>query len=157
MAHALSLSLALYAFWLLLSGHYQLLLLSLGVLSVMLVVMLTLRMDAVDRQGHPLHLSLLKLPLYWLWLGWEVIKSTIDVTRRIWAPSLPISPQRVRLKANQKTLLGKVIYANSITLTPGTVSIDVTEDGIEVHALTHAAAAALQTGEMDRKICDMVE
>jgi multicomponent Na+:H+ antiporter subunit E len=149
--HAISLALVLFALWLLLSSHYVPLLIGLGALSVLLVVTIALRMDVVDREGHPIHLSP-KALLYWPWLAWEIVKSNVDVARRILSPTLPISPTVIRLKASQKSELGKVIYANSITLTPGTVSIDIDGDKIEVHALTREAAQALRTGDMDRRV-----
>ncbi len=151
MVHAISLALVLFALWLLLSGHYVPLLIGLGALSVLLVVTIALRMNVVDREGHPIHLSP-KALLYWPWLAWEIVKSNVDVARRILSPTLPISPTVIRLKASQKSELGKVIYANSITLTPGTVSIDIDGDKIEVHALTREAAQALRTGDMDRRV-----
>ncbi len=151
MVHAISLALVLFALWLLLSGHYVPLLIGLGALSVLLGVTIALRMDVVDREGHPIHLSP-KALLYWSWLAWEIVKSNVDVARRILSPTLPISPTVIRLKASQNSELGKVIYANSITLTPGTVSIDIDGDKIEVHALTREAAQALRTGDMDRRV-----
>lgn len=151
MVHAISLALVLFALWLLLSGHYVPLLIGLGALSVLLVVTIALRMDVVDREGHPIHLSP-KALLYWPWLGWEIVKANLDVARRILDPRLPISPIVIRLKASQKSDLGRVIYANSITLTPGTVSIDIDGEHIEVHALTREAAQALRTGDMDRRV-----
>lgn len=151
MVHAISLALVLFALWLLLSGHYVPLLIGLGALSVLLVVTIALRMDVVDREGHPIHLSP-KALLYWPWLGWEIVKANLDVARRILSPTLPISPTVIRLKASQKSDLGRVIYANSITLTPGTVSIDIDGEHIEVHALTREAAQALRTGDMDRRV-----
>ncbi len=151
MVHAISLALVLFALWLLLSGHYVPLLIGLGALSVLLVVTIALRMDVVDREGHPIHLSP-KALLYWPWLGWEIVKANLDVARRILDPRLPISPIVIRLKTTQKSDLGRVIYANSITLTPGTVSIDIDGEHIEVHALTREAAQALRTGDMDRRV-----
>jgi multicomponent Na+:H+ antiporter subunit E len=127
------------------------LLLGLGALSALLVVTIALRMDVVDREGHPIHLGPGAL-LYWPWLGWEIVKANLDVARRILDPRLPISPTVIRLKASQKSDLGRVIYANSITLTPGTVSIDIDGERIEVHALTREAAQALRTGDMDRRV-----
>ncbi|MBW8054499.1 MAG: hypothetical protein FVQ76_04225 [Nitrospira sp.] len=151
MVHAISLALVSFALWLLLSGHYVPLLIGLGALSALLVVTIALRMDVVDREGHPIHLSP-KALLYWPWLGWEIVKANLDVARRILDPRLPISPIVIRLKATQKSDLGRVIYANSITLTPGTVSIDIDGEHIEVHALTREAAQALRTGDMDRRV-----
>ena len=152
--HAVNLSLFLFAVWLLLSGHYTALLLVFGVLSTLFVVLLATRVELVDRE---VVLVLLKprALLYWLWLGGEIIKSNIDVTRRIFDPKLRISPRVIRVKATQRTELGRVSYANSITLVPGTVAMSVDEDEITVHALTREVAADLQRGEMDRRITDM--
>ena len=155
MAHAISLALVLYGLWLLLSGHYEPLLLGFGVLSCGLVVAIALRMDVVDREGHPIHLSRRALA-YWPWLLLEIVKSNVDVARRVLHPALPISPTLVRVKASQTSALGQVIYANSITLTPGTVSIELEDGMIDVHALTGEAAAALEAGEMNRRIVAMM-
>ncbi|MEN8198303.1 MAG: Na+/H+ antiporter subunit E, partial [Pseudomonadota bacterium] len=87
-----------------------------------------------------------------VWLGWEVVKSNIDVTKRIVSPGLPISPTVVTVKTSQATELGQVTYANSITLTPGTISLRVDRDSIDVHAVSRDAAAALEQGEMDRRV-----
>ena len=67
--HAISLGLSLSVLWLLLSGHYTLLLISYGLLSVVLVVLLALRMDVIDREGQPLHLDLKALFTYWVWFA----------------------------------------------------------------------------------------
>lgn len=151
---SVSLFLVLCVLWLLLSGFYQPLLLGLGIASSLLVTWIARRMDVVDHEGHPIHLSW-RAPLYWSWLAWEIVKSNIDVAKIILAPSLPISPKVIQLPASQKDELGHVIYANSITLTPGTLSIDVIDHTIVVHALTEAGAAALETGDMDRRIVRM--
>jgi multicomponent Na+:H+ antiporter subunit E len=150
--HAFKLSLFLFAIWLLLSGHYTPLLLVLGVLSTLLVVLLATRADLIDRETQ---LILLKpsVLLYWFWLGKEIIKSNIDVARRIVSPGLPISPNIFTVRAAQQSDLGRVTYANSITLVPGTVAMDVEEDIITVHALTQEAAADLKRGEMNRRVC----
>ncbi len=91
--------------------------------------------------------------LYWFWLGREIIKSNIDVARLILDPAMPISPNVFTVRADQKTELGRVTYANSITLVPGTVAMDVDEDVITVHALTQAAATDLKHGDMNRRVC----
>ncbi len=151
MIHALSLGAVLLGLWLLLSGHYAFFLLTLGVASTVLVLVIALRMDVVDQEGHPVHLTFTAL-LYWPWLGWQIVKANIDVARRILAPGLPISPTVVKVKASQKSEVGKVMYANSITLTPGTISMRLEGDEIEVHALTREVAEELRQGEMDRRV-----
>jgi multicomponent Na+:H+ antiporter subunit E len=152
--HAFNLSLFLFAVWLLLSGHYTPLLLVLGVLSTLLVVLLATRADLIDRDTQIIFLKP-SILLYWFWLGQEIVKSNVDVARRILDPRMPISPNIFTVRATQKTDLGRVTYANSITLVPGTVAMDVDEDVITVHALTQAAAADLKRGEMNRRVCSV--
>lgn len=154
MAQAISLGAVLFGLWLLLSGHYTPLLLGFGVASCALVVLISARMDVVDREGHPIHLGPRALT-YWPWLLVEIVKANIDVAKRIVDPKLPISPTMLRVKASQKTEVGRVIYANSITLTPGTVSVELEGDMIEVHSLTVEGAEALLEGEMDRRVTTM--
>jgi len=151
---ALSLGILLFLTWLLLSGFFQAFLLSLGVGSCALVVYIALRMDVADREAHPIHLSL-RIIGYWFWLLKEIWLAAIDVTKRVLAPKLDISPVLVQLKTSQKTELGQVIYANSITLTPGTFTIRVFDDQILVHALSREAAAGLAAGDMDRRVTEV--
>jgi len=108
-------------------------------------------MDLVDREGFPIHLTW-KAPIYWLWLAVQVVIWSVHVSRHVLTPRLAIDPVVKRVRATQVNDLGKVIYANSITLTPGTVSMRVTEDGIDVHALTAEAMEDLQTDEMDARV-----
>jgi len=150
--HAISLGLFLAVIWLLLSGHYTLLLLSCGLFSVALVVVLALRMDVVDHEGHPLHLNSKALVIYWCWLLKEIFVSNIYVCRLILSPAMPISPTVIALRSSQSSDLARVIFANSITLTPGTVTIDVDGDITEVHAITEEAATSLLQGSMDSKV-----
>lgn len=152
--HVFNLSFFLFVIWLLLSGHYTPLLLVFGVLSTLFVVYLATRAELVDREVVLVLLKRRAL-LYWLWLGGQIIKSNIDVTRRILDPKLRISPDLIRVKATQRTDLGRVTYANSITLVPGTVAVSVEGDEIIAHALTREVAAELQRGEMNRRITDM--
>jgi len=152
--HAINLGLFLFAIWVLLSGHYTPLMLLFGVLSTLFVVFLATRADLIDQETQPVLIKPSVL-FYWVWLGREIIKSNIDVARRILSPSLPISPNVFTVRAVQKTELGRVTYANSITLVPGTVAMDVDEDVITVHALTQDVAADLKQGEMNRRVCQV--
>ncbi len=149
-----SLWLLLFFFWILLSGHTEPLLIGLGVVSCTIVVFIANRMYAIDHESHPIHLSM-KIPAYWLWLACEVVKSNIAVVKLVWHPQMPISPTVLRVKASQSTDLGKIVYANSITLTPGTVSMEVDDDEIEVHALTRELAEDLKDGVMDRRVAEL--
>lgn len=155
MVHAISLAAVLAGLWVLLSGHFEPLLLGFGVLSCAVVVAISLRMDVVDREGHPIHLGRGALT-YIPWLLVEIAKSNIDVARCILDPRLPISPRRIRVKVSQTSELGQVVYANSITLTPGTVSVVVEGGHIDVHALTAAGAESLAAGEMGRRVTAMM-
>ena len=150
MLHTISFGIVLAILWLLLSGHFDPLLLSLGLLSCALVVYIAHRMDVIDREGHPIHLGLRALT-YYPWLMWEIVKANIDVAKIILSRNPPISPVMIRLDADQKTELGHVCYANSITLTPGTITVDVVDGKLDVHALTREAAEELERGEMNRR------
>jgi multicomponent Na+:H+ antiporter subunit E len=152
---AFSLGLVLFILWLLLSGHTSPLLLGLGLVSVLAVVLIAWRMDLVDPEGHPIHLIWRAIP-YWAWLLLEIFKANIDVARAIVRPRMPVRPTVLRIKAGQKSDLGRVIYANSITLTPGTVTLAVEGEMMEVHALTPGAAEDLLNGEMNRRVTAMV-
>ena len=156
MKHAVSLTLTLFILWLLLSGQYSMLLISLGLVSSVLTVVLALRMDVIDHESHPLHLRR-QLPRYWVFLSREVILANLDVARRILTPGKSFSPQLRQLPLPQKTALGQVIYANSITLTPGTVTVQLGTDSIRIHALSREAADDLQTGRMAQAIPDNLE
>ncbi len=111
-------------------------------------------MDIVDHEGHPLHLTWRAIG-YWGWLCVEIIKANIDVIKQVLSPQMSISPTMVRVRASQRSDLGQVIYANSITLTPGTISVDVANDEILVHALSESGAKDLIGGEMDRRVTRM--
>ena len=147
MKHTISLILLLSGLWIGLSGHFDPLLLSLGAGSILLTVYLAHRMDVIDWESHPIHLTT-RLMRFLLYLMREIIIANIDVARRIVTPGKTISPRMIDVPLPQKTVLGRVIYANSITLTPGTVSVSVNRETISVHALTREAAEGLGRGEM---------
>ena len=95
---------------------------------------------------------LFRFTAYLPWIFGEIAKANIDVIKRILNSQLPISPTLIRVRCSQKSDLGRVIFANSITLTPGTVSIRVENDYIEVHALSRETAEELASGVMDRRV-----
>lgn len=152
-SRGLSVGLSLAVFWLFLSGYYQALLLTLGAGSILLCVYIARRMDIHDHEGHPVHLALRGLG-YIPWLTKEIVVSNLHVARVILDPKLPINPKVVDVPANQHSELGHVIYANSITLTPGTVTIGVRDRELTVHALTNTTREGLETGDMGRRVCD---
>lgn len=150
----LILLIVLAAFWLALSGFFKPLLLTLGVVSCLLVAWITLRKSLVDEESILTQIHWSRWCRYQIWLVGQITQASLDVAARIVNPTLPISPTVDRVPA-QLSDLGKVIYANSITLTPGTVSINLTEDAIVVHSLTRAGIDQLKEGEMYRRIRDL--
>ncbi len=138
-------------FWLVLSGHFDPLLLSLGVLSIATVCWLTWRADLLESQ----HLSarrLVRLPAYLVWLAGEVLRSAVAVARLAWAPGIGPRPVVEDTPLPPMSALGQVTYANSITFTPGTLAFDVDDDKIRVHSLEPAGVAQLRSGAMVRRV-----
>ena len=151
MVHALGLGLALAGLWILLSGIFQPLILIFGAVSCLLVLFICRRMDVVDHEAVPLQVRF-GIIGYWIWLAREIAKSNYDVAKLILDPAMPISPSIIRVKATQTTDFGRVIHANSITLTPGTVSIELEADEIIVHAISAEAAKGTLEGGIDRRV-----
>ena len=151
MLRLVSAFLALYLFWLVLSGYFTPFLMSAGAACAIAVVWFARRMDVIDAEGHPVQLGW-RIVAYWAWLSKEIVKSAWDVSRIIVNPRLPISPTLVSFKPSQKTTVGLVIHANSITLTPGTITIDAGKDEFLVHALTRSGAEGTTSGDMDRRV-----
>ena len=151
MIHWWSTVVTLFAFWLLLSGYFTAFLIAAGAAAALAVAWLARRMEVVDREGHPVELSLAALG-YWPWLAKEIVKSGWQVTRIILDPKLPISPTLVRFKPTQRTVVGLVTHANSITLTPGTITVEAERGEFLVHALTRSGADGVVESEMDRRV-----
>lgn len=147
MRRALRPALPLAAFWLLLSGHFTVLLLAFGVLSVLVVVVIIRRMYIVDGTYFRLRLPA-RAPLYAGWLVWQVVLSSIAVLRQVWSPRLAPCPAVGTTPTEDLSEVGTVAYANSITLTPGTISLQVSGSDIEVHALRGADLDELRSGGM---------
>jgi multicomponent Na+:H+ antiporter subunit E len=139
-------------FWLLLSGHYTILMLFFMVISVALVVWLNDRMESAKYQIDPV-LRSVRIIHYIGWLVFETVKSSIDVAMRVWGLK-PIKPAIRRFPAPQKTELGKTIYANSITLTPGTLTIGLDNETNEllIHAIHEDLFKDIEEGTMERKV-----
>lgn len=127
--------------WLFWSGIYKPILLWLGVFSCLLSLFLAHRIGFFN-VATGLHVAP-KLPGYWLWLLKEVAKSSYDVSKIVLSPSLPIQPTLVKLEAEPKGAIGQVILSNAITLSPGTVTLDLHQDQLQVHCLTESGAAGL--------------
>ena len=150
--YTISLAVLLSVIWLLFSGHWtHPVLLPLGALSVALTAYLARRMRILDREGHPIHL-LLPVLRYLPWLVKEVIKANLVVAWHILKGRKSLSPRLSRIDASQKTDFGRVLLANSITLTPGTVSVYVREQEVWFYALSEELEQGVLSGEMDRRV-----
>ena len=145
-----SLGAALFAFWLALSGHYTAFLVGLGALSAVLCGYLAAKLRIAD-ETFAFHL-LPRALTYWTWLVWEIVKSACLVSSKVLDPRLPISPTMLRVKAGQKTPVGIATYANSITLTPGTLTVGIDGSELIVHALDATGADDLEAGRMDSRV-----
>jgi multicomponent Na+:H+ antiporter subunit E len=140
--------------WVLWSGYLKPLLLGLGILSSLLVVYLDYRMRLTNTRfldGR----FLLRLVRYWGWLAREVVRSSLDVTRIVLSPKLPISPTVAEFKTRCTRATDQALLGNSITLTPGTLTIQITDGHFVVHALTESGARDILTGEMDRRVASL--
>ena len=151
MLHAITVFITLFLFWILLSGYFTAFLLGAGLACAAAVAVFSRRMDRIDREGHAIALGV-RTVVYWLWLVKEIVKSAWDVSLIIVHPRLPISPTMVRFKPTQRTPVGLVTHANSITLTPGTITIEAGADEFLVHALTRAGAQGVMAGDMDARV-----
>ncbi len=154
MKHSIVLGTVLFGSWLLWSGHFKPLLLAFGAFSCLLVGYLTQRMGYFDNEVFALRFGL-RLFSYLAWLAKEVMRSGIEVARVVLDPRLPISPRVVEIKASADHPVDLVIFGNSITLTPGTLTLDVHRGVIKVHSLTQAGADDLLSGEMDRRVASL--
>ncbi|WP_237064954.1 Na+/H+ antiporter subunit E [Microbulbifer guangxiensis] len=149
--YSLYLVVVLSVIWLGNSGHYSPLLLTFGVVSVALVVWIGRRMQVVDGESQPFHLSL-RLLAYYGWLLRKIVESNIKVAACAWKGPRAISPVSGRVPCRLESDLSRVIYANSITLTPGTVTVSLDDGEVLVHALTESGLAELREGEMEGRV-----
>ncbi len=144
----------LFALWLLLSNQHTPLIISLGAASAMLVVWLGSRMQIFGAHLHTPGFYM-RLPWQLVWLLGRVVVSCVRVAVTVLRPSLPISPGFTRVPMTQKNDLAKLVHANWITLTPGTLSTCLEDDHIEVHALW-AEEGAAEHADLDRRV-SMIE
>jgi len=148
-AKSITLFIVLFGFWLLMSGYYTPLILSLGVISCLLCVYLTIKGKFLDNETLPIYFFP-RLIQYTLWLIKEILKSNVATAKVIIMKSE--EPELFSVKATQKTNEGNVTYANSITLTPGTVTTQIKNDIFEVHALTKDFGDDVRSSEMDKMV-----
>ena len=137
--------------WLLWSGIYKPLLLGLGALSMVITLVFAVRMDFFKHTEGLAKLAI-RLPGYWLWLLLEILKSSIQVARIVLSPRLTLEPRLVRIVRQGEDELPQVILGNSITLSPGTITIDIDESEVLVHCVSEQGAADMEGGEILRRI-----
>ena len=147
----LILAVLLIAAWVLWSGYLKPLLLGLGALSCLLTVWIVRRMGYFDDENFAFHYDW-RLRGFWAWLGREVVVSSIEVARVVLRPRLDVEPKVVSIDGSGLGPVDLALLGNSITLTPGTLTLDVHEGRLLVHALTAEGAAALERGEMQRRV-----
>jgi multicomponent Na+:H+ antiporter subunit E len=141
----------LAAAWLLWSGFFKPLLLALGAFSCVLVLIISHRMHLFDSDVFALRF-MSRLIRFWGWLGREVVRSSLQVTRAVLSPGLPISPTVAEFDAHCEHPVDRAILGNSITLTPGTLTLSIDGQRFVVHALTEDGARDILGGEMDRRV-----
>lgn len=157
MGYVVGLTAVLTALWLGLSGYFDKpILLFFGVVSVTLSVVLTARMGILDRDASP-YLRFHRILAYLPWLVGEILKANAKVLRACLAANLDIRPTLVKVKTGCRSDLAKTIFANSITLTPGTVTVDVDGDMLLVHGLYEEDSQPEAFEEMDRRVVDAVD
>ncbi len=161
MKHLVVLTCVLFFFWILLSGKFDLKFLTYGVLTAVIsawicVPLLLLPNAKGTKKYFIFDVPLAKYAVYWLWLLNEVVKANIDVVKATVKSEMVINPRVIRFRIKMDNPMAHATLANSITLTPGTVTLNVTEDGLyEIHALTDGAAEGLLEGGMQKRIADL--
>ena len=140
---------ALALLWFGLSGETSPFFLGLSAIAIVLTLLLSARLKVIDRNASPYHRAP-HLLLYTCWLVVEIVKANVAVIVRVLGPRHAIDPAVVRLRTQARTDLGKALFANSITLTPGTVTVDVDGDKVLVHALVRENASVASFEPMDR-------
>jgi len=139
----------LFSLWLLMSGHYSVLIVSLGIISCAFCVYVAKRGKLIDDEGLPTFF-IPRLLNYLMWLFKEILKSNVITAKVI--INGKVEPEIFTVKSSQVTDVAKVTYANSITLTPGTVTTKIQKDVFEVHALNSDFGKDVRTNEMDKKV-----
>ncbi|MEM6777495.1 MAG: Na+/H+ antiporter subunit E [Planctomycetota bacterium] len=156
MKAASTLFIVLFANWLLWSGHFDNpFLICLGGLSCLASLLIGLRMGIVDEEGAPAQLGLWPFITYAPWLAIEIVRSNFNVAKIILSRQMPLKRNLIRVPAQQRSELGRVMLANSITLTPGTVSVQLEGDQILVHGLSLDESADEIADDFGRRVCGL--
>lgn len=151
------LAVALAILWAVLSDYlYKPLIVSFGGLGIVCAIALVIRMGLLDNESVPF-IKFGLLMRYWSWLGGEIVKSNVYVVKTAMKPEIDIKPVMVRVPVSAKTDLARATFANSITLTPGTVTVEVEEKGFLVHGLTDELTGIEEFRNMERHVLKAAE
>ena len=148
-------SMVMMALWLMLSGIYKPMLIGFGVVSVALVVVIVRRMDQVDGDHVQISIKPIQFFFYLFWLLIEIAKSNWRVTKIILSQTISIRQNLFEVPYTQSSDLGQVIFANSITLTPGTLTIETVSGDFLVHALSYDPTDMDALADMDRRVTEI--
>ena len=141
-------TLALFCGWLVLSGKYDNFHLVLGFTASCGVAWLNTGFPHSPFQQFPWG----RMVLYGPWLLLRIVESSLHLTKLILNPSLPIKPRLITYRSQLKHRGAIVVLGNSVTLTPGTITVEINDNTFLVHAIDEAAGNDLTTGRMERKI-----
>lgn len=161
MVHMTGLALVLFAFWMVLSGRTETKFVVYGIITALVTTWITYPLLLVsNKDGSKKYfvfgVSIPKAIMYFFWLMWQLVLANVDVLLATTSQELEIDPKVVRFRFKVDNPMASVVLANSITLTPGTVTLNVTDDGLyEIHALTVGAAAGVLDGGMQKKVADL--
>jgi multicomponent Na+:H+ antiporter subunit E len=147
----LAVLLILFAFWLLLSSHYDLFHLSLGLICCLLVAAASHDLLIENISGSKRIKKTRRFLFYVPWLIYQVVLANLHVAYLVVNPRA-IDPRIVRFKTRLKSEFAMVTLGNSITLTPGTITMDIIDGEFYVHALSKKVADDLLSGEMERRV-----
>ena len=148
-------SIFMMALWLILSGIYKPMLIGFGLVSVALVMVIVRRMDQVDGDHVQIRIKPIRFFFYLFWLLIEITKSNWRVTKIILSRTISIRQNLFEVPYTQTSDLGQVIFANSITLTPGTLTIETESGGFLVHALSYDPTDMDALADMDRRVTEI--
>lgn len=159
-ARAVVMFVLLLAFWLLLSGQYDVVFISTGVITAAVVTaateMLLAPVLGPDRGGaRALPRRLWRYAVYVVWLISRIPPAGVQVAYHVLHPRVPIDPGVLRFRTGLQSPMARAILANSITLVPGTMTLEVDDDEFIVHAFIPSAADDLADATMQNKIADV--
>ena len=153
--HIMPFSILLFGFWIVLSGKFDIFHLSLGACSAFSVAWGTYHLlhlpPSIGTPGtYPISvIPWARLLAFMPWLMWQITIASVQVARVVIHPAMPVSPRVVRFPTRLPHNLARLTLATSITLTPGTVTLDIVDDDLIIHALTEDSAKSLESPALE--------